>query len=106
MSREDVQVYPWSLSNEDFDRTRNVYICVHAAVQIGCIKAFLEALLPLPDDIIGVIAYHYYMGGGTLEELETGKPNLYIQWDHPQRWFYKLSTDYKPFQASETKRWF
>lgn len=98
MTREDIEVFPWSLSDQDFDLNRNVYICVHAAVEIGCIRSVLEEILQLPDDIVRIIAYYYYMGGGTIGELETSKPDFYMGWNHPQKWWYKLPTDYKPLQ--------
>jgi hypothetical protein len=74
-------------SDEKYERVRNCYRVVHAAVQIAALRIVLEDLLPaFPTDIVREIAYQYYMKGGTIEELETRKEDRFVEFNHPAYW--------------------
>ena len=80
--------WDWHTSQMEFERIRQVYRCVHSAIQIGALTAVLEGLLPsfLPLDVVREIAVKYYEGGGTIHELETSRAPQFLFWDHPFLW--------------------
>ena len=66
--------------NKSYLAKRCVYLAVHTA---GC-KLILEKTLDTwCDDLIWEVAREYVNGGGSINELEFGESDKYIQWDHP-----------------------
>lgn len=89
----------FSMHEDDFvcgHQMRQVYRMIHAAVQMGAIRAHLEMCLPTwPEDIVNCIAWQFYKSGGTIEELERGYRSRYVSWSHPLLDEHKRDGDYQ-----------